>query len=104
MVKVSVLTPPTLIRSGANTLAKVGGGSISRKSVAGAATGRPESKSWLVVLRKLPAVAVPGTFTVTAKLQLPPAGRLPPERPRKDAPDSAEPAPQADSGSAATSR
>ena len=94
MVNVRVLTSPEKIVLGANSLAKVGGGSMTRLAVAGPALGKPDADRSEVVLRKLPATAVTGTCNVTENVQDVTAVRLPPVNRRFDVPLSCEPGPQ----------
>ena len=71
--------------SGVKALAKVGGGSTVRSAVAGSATGRPAWKRLLVVLGKVPTVAVPGTSRSTSIEHMPPSGgSSPPLRVRSE--------------------
>jgi hypothetical protein len=66
-------------------------------AVAGGATGRPPTNSWLVVLGNSPAKLIPGNEAGTCKgilnVHVPPGKRLPPVRLRNDVPAIVDPAP-----------
>ena len=94
MVKLSLLGRPKPTEVGAKLFANAGGGSTVSVALAGCASVSPSWVRGLVVLVKLPAVADTGTDRLISKVQLPPAGRLPPVKVRKELPVSEEPAPQ----------
>ena len=93
MVNVRVLTWPTTLESGAKTLANVGAGSMVRLAVAGPLTLMPPAERSLLVLGKVPTVAVAGTRRGTLIVHIPPAGSSPPVMLRDEVPVIVEPVP-----------